>query len=170
MKVFLCVLAIAGLFAFGGAAAADSSASCPNDITLDDSAWVLRAIQAGDGAGGGEYVYTMWKRIFAYQPDVTKRFRKEFSPACFGEAYSFVINGKQQWIAKRIVSLSGSRAFLLLSDNTWREGSGVHVAADFKNPIGPAYYVLLFRASEVVAHRKISIPIVIPSLSLQSDQ
>ncbi|GEM_PF-5393873 len=170
MKMFACALAVAVLAVFGNNASADSSASCPNDITLDDSAWVLRAIQAGDGAGGGEYVYTMWKRIFAYQPDVTKRFRKEFSPACFGEAYSFVINGKQQWIAKRVVSLSGSRAFLLLSDNTWVEGLNIYVAADFKNPIDPAYYVLLFRASEVVAHRKIPIPIVIPSLSLQSDQ
>jgi len=170
MKVFLCVLAIAGLFAFGGAAAADSSASCPNDITLDDSAWVLRAIQAGDGAGVGEYAYTLWKRIFAYQPDAAKRFRKEFFPACFAETYSFVIDGKQQQIAKRVVSLSGSRAFLLLSDNTWREGSGVHVAADFKNPIGPAYYVLLFRASEVVAHRKISLPTIFPSPSLRSER
>lgn len=170
MKLFLCALALAVLFAFGGVAAADSSTSCPNDINQDDSAWVLRAIQTRDGASTGEYVYMMWKRIFAYQPDVAKRFRKEFFPECFAETYSFVIDGRQQQIAKRVVSPSGSRAFLLLSDNTWAEGSNIFVVANFRNSIDPAYYVLLFRASESAIHRKILLPIIFPSPSLQSER
>lgn len=170
MKVFLCVLAIAVLFMFGGAAAADSSASCPDDINIDDPAWVLRAIQTRDGAGVDEYVTMMWRRIFAYQPDAAKRLQKEFFPACFAETYSFVIDGKQQEIAKRVVSLSGSRAFLLLSDNTWAEGSSIYVVANFRNSIDPAYYVLLFRKSESAIHRKILLPIIFPSPSFRSER
>lgn len=170
MKIFPCVLAVAALFAFGNSVMADSSASCPNDINQDDSAWVLRAIQTRDGASTGEYVYMMWKRIFAYQPDAEKRFRKEFFPACFAETYSFVIDGRQRQIAKRVVSPFGARAFLLLSDNTWAEGSNIFVVANFRNSIDPAYYVLLFRANESAIHRKILLPIIFPSFSLQSEQ
>lgn len=170
MKLFVCALALAVLVAFRGAALADSSASCPNDINQDDSAWVLRAIQTSDGAGTGEYVSMMWTRVFAYQPDAAKRFRKEFFPTCFAETYSFVIDGKQQEIAKRVVSLSGSRAFLLLSDNTWAEGSNIFVVANFRNSIDPAYHVLLFRESESTVYRKILLPIIFPSPSLQSER
>lgn len=66
MKIFPCVLAVLALFAFGNSAMADSSASCPNAINLDDSAWVLRAIKKMESVKSDEYEYTTWKRIFAY--------------------------------------------------------------------------------------------------------
>lgn len=170
MKIFACALAVVALLAFGSSASADQSASCPNDIILDDSAWVLRAIQTGGSADAGGYAYMAWKRVFAYQPDAAKRFRKEFFPACFAETYSFVIGGRQQQIAKRVVSPSGSRAFLLLSDNTWAAGSNISVVADLKNSTDPAYYVLLFRASEPAVHRKVVLPLIFPSPSFRSER
>lgn len=159
----MCSLALTFLPLLGNGVAADPPSSCPSDINIDDSAWVLREIQAKAGASGGGYVYTMLKRIFAYQPDAAERFREMFSPVCFAETHSFVIDGRWQQIARRVVTPSGTRAFLLLPDNTWKEGSEIHVAADFKSPTDPAYYVLLFRASEVALHRKISLPRTSPS-------
>ena len=130
---------------------------CPDDITFDDSSWVLRQVSVSSD-NASDYAHRAWKRVFAYQPDYAKRFRKEFHPACFAEVHSFVVERHQRWVAKRVVSERGTRAFLLLSNNTWVEGTGITVYKFIGDPSRPAFFAVLEKDGKPVAERRIDLP------------
>src|SRR3989344_4667242 len=156
------------LLVFGSVSANESLPSCPADIDLSNSAWVLREILWIQGViTHPDHVST--RRVFAYQEDPLKRIQTKFHPRCWGETYSFIVNGHETVIAKRVVSSSGSQAFLLQSSGKWIGGSGLSIRSNLIDKFNPSYVILLFSGSDVIAHRKISFPTVLsnPTLSQQ---
>jgi len=119
MGLFLLAFVTAGmLFVFPRAIQAKEP--CPHDINPDDSAWVLREVTEKSAMKNGlDDSYTRWIRVFAYQPDPVKRFRKEFHPTCFAEVHSFVVgdmrSGWQSVFAGMAVYESSSSRFPRIS-------------------------------------------------------
>ena len=153
------------LLVFGSVSANESLPSCPADIDLSNSAWVLRELRWNEE--GEKYPeYLAVKRVFAFQENLQQRIQKIFHPRCWGETYSFIVNGHETVIAKRVVSLSGSQAFLLQSSGKWIGGSGLSIRSNLIDKFNPSYVILLFSGSDVIAHRKISLPIIFSNPAL----
>ena len=153
------------LLVFGSVSANESLPSCPADIDLSNSAWVLREILWIQGViTHPDHVST--RRVFAYQEDPLKRIQTKFHPRCWGETYSFIVNGHETVIAKRVVSLSGSQAFLLQPSGEWMKGSRLRIGSTTADKSNPAYFILLFNGADVIAHRKISLPIIFSNPAL----
>ncbi len=79
------------------------------------------------------------------------------------EVYSFVIEGKEAVVVKRILRRFSTPVFLLREDRTWAEGSNFRVTHGVvNNSSEPVYVIILFRGTSAVDHRIIPIPRSIP--------
>jgi len=172
MGLFLLAFVAAGmLFVFPRAIQAKEP--CPHDINPDDSAWVLREVTEKSAMKNGlDDSYTRWIRVFAYQPDPVKRFRKEFHPTCFAEVHSFVVGGYEKWVAKRIRWYGGVRVLVLqIPKDIWVEGSLLNILAEAENPSNPSYHIFLYNEdNREAAHIVIPLPPIFPRPTAQSSR